>query len=444
MGSVAAENLLDTQAERLLVGCCILWPAFVIPKVIGRVEGSEFYLAKVGSLFTAIVRLHEAGRPVDDIAVLVADLKSQKELDAEVISDRFILEATKGIPSAANAVYYADRIRSLHRLRALLDLAKPLQEYVAASHASPDDVLLWLDGQVAKIRHNATAEAKPIATLWQEYIDQLEADLKKNRERALLSGFPAADRMGFVFAPGEMTVLAARPSVGKTAMASQIAMHHAKQGRCVLMASLEMGSHELGARMILAAAGKNHQLIRVGEYTQQDVNQLRVEAENIGERPFYVFAPGRVRVGVLHAAASVFHASRRLAMLVVDYLGLVRADDPSKPRHEQIGDVCKGLRDIAQKLEIPVLVLAQLNRQADGEIPTLAMLRESGDIEQDADQVAFLHPVQPPDGSDQIEQVSLVIAKNRQGARGTIPLDWHAEATRFSDPSEAHAWNPNR
>src|SRR5689334_15500485 len=122
------ERLFDLASERLLVGCCILWPAFVIPKVSGRVEAEEFSSKKVGDLFACIVKLHDAGRPVDDPAVLLPDLRSQRQLDPEVTDDKFLKEVTKDIPSAAHAVYYADRIRSLSRLRILFDISKPLQE----------------------------------------------------------------------------------------------------------------------------------------------------------------------------------------------------------------------------------------------------------------------------------------------------------------------------
>ena len=405
--------------------------------VASTITSQDFADQNIGMAVDACVSLHRAGKPLRDIALLSPALLSLGV--PESVSGKLqLLKTIQGIPHVGHIRYYADRVRDLSRLRSMHVAAESFQSRVLETGAKPEDVLEWLEAKLLTLRHGAANEAKPVAEVWSEIVDDLQKRVGEPEPIALMSGLPAADNLGFVFAPGELTILAARTSVGKTSLATQIGMHHARKGRAVLFASLEMRDKDVGSRLLSPAAGYNHQWVRTAPISQECVEEHRKAMEQLGEPPFFLWSPGRVKVGMIHAAASLLKASSDLRMLIVDYIGLVRADDQRQDRRDQLGEIAKGLRDIAQQLQIPVLCLSQLNREAERERPRLSNLRESGAIEEDADIVAFLHP----DSKDST-RVELIVAKNRQGGRGEVVLTWHKEQTRFDDETGGRAWTPD-
>jgi replicative DNA helicase len=336
------------------------------------------------------------------------------------------------IANVAHVKHHADELRNLSRLRGMVVAADEFREAILSRGAKADEVVAALEASVLTLRHGAATDASPIGALWDDVIAEYEAQLSSGERRIILSGLPTLDDLGFVFAPGELAVLAARPGVGKTALALQVGMHHATKGRAVLFVSLEMKGKELGSRVLLPAAELNHHWLRTGKVDAQAIAQMKTARAELGAPPLFVWSPGRVKAGIIHAAASVLKASSDIKMLIVDYIGLVRPDDPGRQRYEQIGEIVKALRGIGQHLEIPVLALCQLNREGekDNKRPRLSNLRESGDIEQDADLVAFLHPTAE-------NRVDLILEKNRQGARGYRNLQWLPEHTRFDDSASS-------
>lgn len=394
---------------------------------MSMVSAADFSDQRIGKAVEGVAALFKAGRPVGDVRLLEADLL-QMGVDPEFANRVQLTRMVVELGSGGAVGFHAERIRDKSRLRRMFDAAARFRDRVTAYDSTPDDVLSWLEGQMLTLRHGAASTAKPIDEVFASVISDMQSRVGTGDRQVLLSGLPCADSLGFVFGPGELSILAARPGVGKTSLATQIAMHHAAKGRAVLMASLEMNDRELGSRLLVASAGHNHQTIRMGRIDQGIVDDLQAAKEDIGKVPFYVWSPGRVKAGVIHAAAAVLKASQNIQLLIVDYLGLVKADDYSRARHEQVGMATKALRDIGQQLQIPVLVLCQLNREAATSRPRLDNLRESGDIEQDADIVAFLHREE-----DVTADVELIVEKNRQGGIGSTKLLWRAEQTRFED-----------
>lgn len=422
-------ELSDQTTERHLLASIILHPP-AIEKVSQMVSAADFFDADLGHAFASTVEVHRAGRPLDDPSLLFADWTAAG-VSSTVASLKYVTNLIQELPHGGHAIYYAENIAELSMRRKLLKLADELGSSALDRQRKSDELPLWLDGKLRSINHGTASQAKPIATVWAEAIDELRERVSNPEPSVLLSGLPAADARGFVFGNCELAVLAARPGVGKTSLATQIAMHHAGKGRTVLFASLEMRDKELAMRPLVACAGHNHQLIRTCRIDQDMVNDLTAARGTLGDIPLYVWSPGRVRASTIHATASLLKASSDLRLLIVDYIGLVRADESGRQRYEQVGQIVKSLRDIGQQLEIPVLALCQLNREADAQEPRLANLRESGDIEQDADVVAFLHPC---DAKDE-KQVDLIVAKDRHGAIGRARLIWHKEQTVFEDPT---------
>lgn len=404
-------------------------PVRAIPVATNIVTSSDFTGEGLGKTFAALAALHGAGAQIANPTILVRELKAMG-----IGNHVEVVKAINKIPNAAHIHYHAEIVRNLSRLRSIVGAADDLRTSIFTRGAKADDVIASLEASVLTLRSGARSESAMIGDLWDQVIAEYESQVSSGERRILLSGLPTVDDLGFVFAPGELAVLAARPGVGKTALGVQIGMHHAGKGRAVLFVSLEMKDRELSARVLLPSAGLNHHWLRTGLVDSEAVGKMKAARESLGAPPFYVWSPrGRIKAGMIHAAAAVLKASQDIKMLIVDYIGLVRPDDPTRQRYEQIGDVVKALRGIGQNLEIPVLALCQLNREGekDNKRPRLSNLRESGDIEQDADIVAFLHPTSE-------NRVDLILEKNRQGARGFRSLAWLPEHTRFDDSASSH------
>lgn len=432
-----AKELYDLRAEEATLSSLILDPWRSVPILVKSVSESDFYDSAIGKLIFATITLHQAGQPVSDPIFLLNAWK-QLGINDPLATEYGIIKLVDHTASTAHVQYHADIVRELGQRRKLVQILHQLQNKATEANAKIEDLFGWLDSQVLSIRHGASKAARLAHEVMDDVISQLEAQSLKKERSVLLSGFPAADERGFVFAPGEMVVLAARPGVGKTTIAAQIGLYHASQGRTVLMASLEMKDRELVSRFLVSSAGYNHQDIRTGIIDEVCLKDLRRAKEEFGTPPFVVWSPGRVKSGMIHATASVTKATRGLELLIVDYIGYVTPDDTTQKRNEQIGVITKALREIGQQLQVPVLALAQSNRSQDKDRPTLSSLGESADIERDADIVAFLHAEK--EGATDVE---LIIAKNRQGSKGTVRLKFDAVATRFIDPSVDVRLNKN-
>lgn len=420
---------IDLDSEVTAIASMVLDPWGVIPAITPIVDRHDFSDPVLGEMLEALAALHQVGRPVSDVKILMSDLR-QWGIDVESASVKEVLKRTVELPHTGSAVFHAERVRDLARLRRIFKTTTKLLELTSDNDAKPDELIAWLEGQLATLRQGSSSQARRIANVWQDVIDDLAERVGRTDKAALMSGLSSADELGLVFVGGELTVLAARPGVGKTAFATQIAMHHANRGRAVLIVSLEMRDKELGSRILISHAGYNHQTIRTGEIDEQCIADLRRARDEIGDVPLFVWSPGRVKAGAIHAAAAVLKASHDLKLLIVDYIGLVLPDDQARKRHEQVGEIVKALRGIAQQFDIPVIALCQLNRAADTQRPTLGNLKESGDIEQDADIVAALYREK-----DDSREVELLMLKNRQGTLGMVPLRWLREETRFEDAS---------
>lgn len=246
-------------------------------------------------------------------------------------------------------------------------------------------------------------------------------------DRPTMSGFEALDSSAGGWMSGELVILAARPGVGKTTFAMQVAAHNAARERRVLFVSLEMRDRELVARMLSGDPGVDSRRLRAGRLGTADIDKLRAAADDIRDLPVRVWAPPSATLARIRGVAKREVAFGGLSLLVVDYIGLIRpaAGDTKRPRFEQVGEVSAGLKSLAKELDVPVLALCQLNREADGTEPRLSNLRDSGSIEQDADVVLFLHR--------ETTATKLIVAKHRHGETGSVALRFDGSTTRFSE-----------
>jgi replicative DNA helicase len=388
---------------------------------------TDFADGALGAWWRMLLEMDASGLPYTDPRAVMQQLERER-FDSEYRTPAFFANLIlAGL--AAHAAYYAQQVRDAAKRRKLVRIAVQLADKAQADHETIADVRKWLDSQLLGITEDSSEQYT-----FHEAGRQLIADLRKPREGetarvTVLTGIPAVDGYLGAMVGGELVILAARPRMGKTALATQIAMNAAESGRRVLFTSLEMSQTELAMRVLSARAEVDSAQFRGDKYTDDHVFALENELHRHEGLPLTIWAPTRsgVTISRLRATARL-HAVSGLGLVVVDYLQLLDATDPSRPRHEQVGEMTKSLKQLARELKVPVLCLAQLNRTAETEeTPRLGHLRESGSIEQDADTVLFV--TRNLDTTD----ARLHVAKHRAGSDGVIELDFDAVKTRFAN-----------
>lgn len=411
----------DPVSERALLGAVLLEPAQL--DNVTDISGADFSDPPLGQLFEALTILRECGVPLSDMAALLPALRDMRLPDS-VTSGPTLAELFRdGVPF--NAKFYAAQIRRCSDLRRLRDLAAELLGRTSQRAAKPDDITRWLDARLQTFAQRETGQVNRIGDVARELLRELQETPPDGR--GIMTGLVNVDSAIGAWMPGDLVILAARPGVGKTSLALQVAMHNAERGRQVLFVSLEMRDRELVGRILCDRAIVDSRRLRAGGLESFHWSSLEKAANAVADLPLSVWSPPRATLAEIRAVVRRETAKNDVFLLVVDYIGLVRPTDPKRPRHEQVADISQGLKALAKELPLPVLALCQLNREADGKEPVLSHLRESGAIEQDADIVLFIH--HDEDGA------KLIIAKHRHGATGSEPLVWIPSRTRFADPS---------
>lgn len=425
----------DLDAERALLGCVLLDADACLDDVLPLVpDGSAFYLTAHGSTWDAVLSLHAAGQPVDPITV------------ADALAADGTLEAAGGRVGLVDLTAEARAVRSARRYAEIVRDHATRRRVIAASHATmsaawdcekPLDAVLTAATRAADdlaLGHTANG-ARSAAELTPALVEHLERVTNGDDSAlGLATGWASLDRI-VRLRPCEMIVVAARPSVGKTAMACNITTDVAlRQGVGVGFVSLEMDAVRLMARMASALSGVGEQHLRDGAVSASRWQSVINHVGSLREAPVWIDDTPDLTVFDIRTAARRLHREHGIGLLCVDYLQYVRCDEKAfGNRQEAIADVSRNLKALAKQLSIPVVVLAQLNREAEGS-PRIAHLRESGAIEQDADVIVLLHD-KSADAKRQTLPVDAIVAKNRNGATGTAHLQFRPDCVRFEDPA---------
>jgi len=430
----------ETDEYKAEIG--LLGAFFVDPSLISK-YGQELTAADfsegplgVGELFEFLVSMHEAGKKITDFPLLRLEL-NRSSVSPSVASGSFLKRLMTDGGFAWNAKFYVDTIKRNASLRRLAATAAELVGRTQQANADPKEVREWLD---ARLAGGGSAEAAQISTIGEianRIVERLRQPKPESGGRPLMTGLRQHDSEIGGWMPGELIVLAARPGMGKTALATQVAKHNAASGRRVLFVSIEMTEDELGARILAGHASVDGRNIRSGDLIESEIASLEAAAFDVQNDLLSIWAPSSRYAGIANIRGMAKHmvATGGLRLIVVDYIGLVKPADSRRQRHEQIGEITNGLKSMAKEIGVPVLALCQLNREADVSEPKLSHLRESGNIEQDADCVMFLHRDRP-----EIRDCSLIVAKHRHSSTGVISLRWIPERTLFEDPSGGQPW----
>jgi replicative DNA helicase len=430
-----------------VLGCILLKPD-TCDDVALILRPEDFYDDAHSKLYEHMLKMHDAGRKID-VTLLVDELKRCGDFE-RLGGAPFLARVTSAVPTAAHATYYAEIIRNDATTRALIDASTEILRDAYAQTHPPKELLNHAEQRIFSILdRRGSAEVSNIRDILHEAMDRIDAWLQgKQITGGVETGFIKLDELTGGLHNSELIILAARPSMGKTALAMNVAEHVAMNLRLpVLFVSLEMSSIELGDRLLCSVAKVDGRQLRVGRVGKEDRKRLVDAANLVSEIPLFVDdSPSRSVTEVAAAARRVARREGRLGLIVIDYLQLVEPDDPKDPRQEQVAKMTRRLKGLAREMKVPVLCLAQLNRQAEiskDNRPRLHHLRESGAIEQDADVVMFVHREEYfASSEDEREQLAgraeIIVAKQRNGPTGNAELGWHKKYTRFVDLAPQH------
>ena len=438
----------NLEAEQAVLGA-ILIEETAFDQVAALIQSQDFYLLAHQHLYATFEELAREAKAIDPVLV-------QQRLDARgllggAVPRDLAFALGRSVGSAANAGHYAEVVSELARLRRMMLTAQSVVERGYEAGARVRDFLEESQQQVFEAAQGTGVETvKPLKEALGVAIDRVESLHKRQLQglspiTGIPSGLPELDRKTLGLQPGTLVILAARPSVGKTSLALNIASHAAlKHQKKVAFFSLEMPSEQLALRMLAAEAKLDSERLAEGRLGRNDWEKLALHGDKLVRAPLW-FDDGFVLTPVeLRSKCRKLKREQGLDLVVVDYLQLMHApsERSSQSREQEIATISRSLKALAKELGVPVLALSQLNRAVEkrrGERPILADLRESGAIEQDADIVIFLHRPESEheDGStnfeSDVQEVELILAKHRQGPTGILGLVFFKRQTFFAE-----------
>jgi replicative DNA helicase len=426
----------DTSAERAVLGSVLIDPQR-LTDVAAILTERDFYLDAHRLVWRGLAALDDAGKPID-LLLLSRHLRDAGSLEAAG-GNAGLAEIVRSVAVSAHAEHYAGIVRQHARYRALIGAAT---EALRASYARDDTPEAIADAMEAAILEadpgsGAPVEASDAAV---KAMASFAADTESRRMGAMTGLAEFDERIGGLFR-GELCILAARPGIGKTSLACQIAHRAASRGKRVYFVSLEMSAVELVTRVICSQANVSSKLVRTGQLQHSHVAALSQAAQPFAGLKWSIHDKPSMTVAEIRRWGRRL-AKKDLGLIVIDYLQLLTPADRRIQRHEQVGQLSKALKELARELDVPVLCLTQLSREAvKDQEPQLHHLRESGSIEQDADMVLFLYPPTEREkeradeaGAPGDWNAVLKVAKNRNGELAKLRLLWEPERTRFTGP----------
>jgi len=439
----------NIEAEESVLGAMLVAES-TLTRVIDEVKlnAADFYLDKHREIFEVVHDLYAASKPVDELSVSEA-LTQRNKIDAAG-GRHYVSELAAKVPAAANAKHYAEIVQQNSLLRRLLGAGQEIQGWVNERDGEPRELSERAEKLLFEVAHKEQAsDFRVLGDILHDEVDRLEKLSTGEIElTGTPSGFRDIDAVTGGFQPGNLIIVAARPAMGKSAFVANIAENVAvKQGQAVAFFSLEMSEVELAQRFIACRARISGDKLRKGQ-VKKDFSKVIRACNELAEAPLWFDDSSDLGILDLRAKARRLHAQEQerggLGLIILDYMQLMRSDDHRANRVEQVGQISRGLKILARELEVPVIAISQLSRAPEQRTPPkpqLSDLRESGQIEQDADVVAFLYrqdyyrdPDEEPDGL-----ADVIIAKHRNGPIGTRQLVFLDRFPKFADHAHQEA-----
>ena len=397
----------------------------------------DFYRASHQKIFNAMLKVADKGEPVDLVTV-TAELADAKMLE-EIGGVSYLSELANSVPTAANVEYYARIVEEKSILRRLIRTATAIAQEGYTREDEIDSLLNEAEKRIMEVsqRKNAGAFQNIKDILVQTYDNIEMLHNRKGEITGIPTGFTELDRMTAGFQRSDLIIVAARPSVGKTAFALNIAQNVAtKTNENVAIFSLEMSAQQLVMRMLCAEGNINAQNLRTGKLTPEDWGKLTMAMGSLSNAGIYIDDTPGIRISEIRAKCRRLKQESGLGMVLIDYLQLIQGSGRNREnRQQEVSEISRSLKALARELEVPVIALSQLSRgveQRQDKRPMMSDIRESGSIEQDADIVAFLYRDDYYDKESENKNIiEIIIAKQRNGPVGTVQLAFIKEYNKF-------------
>ena len=434
----------NVDAERFVLGSILLNQDTYF-QVAGAVEPEDFSLEKHRRIFARMKDLYDRGEKIDRVT-LANELMKQGQIES-VDGFSYLVSLDEGLPALSNLDSYVRIVKDKATLRKLIFSAQKVIDRCLIGEEEPDEILAGAEESLLKLGEARSGEKlESPATVIGKFPGGVNAFLDPSqRVSGLSTGFAKFDEMTGGLHGGELLILAARPSMGKTALALNIAQHvatHPQMRKPVAVFSLEMSSASLLTRLLCSAARVDQHKFRAGYLNADERRKLQVALADLTDSPLFLDDTAGVNLMDIHSKLRRMQAEHGLSLVVIDYLQLMSSRGRSENRNQEVSAISRGLKLMAKDLDVPFLVLSQLSRAAETRIgdhkPQLSDLRDSGSIEQDADLVAFIfrEEVYKRDREDLRGLADLIVAKQRNGPIGNVPLRFLGQFTRFENRAE--------
>jgi replicative DNA helicase len=426
----------NIEAEQAVLGAIFLEPSsltlaseILIPE--------DFYRTSHQKIFSVMIKLNDLGKAVDLITV-TEELAASKNLE-EVGGVSYLSELAGSVPTAANIEYYARIVEEKSLLRRLIRTATNIAQEGYSREDEVESLLEEAEKNIMEVaQRKNTGAFQNIKDVLVKTYDNIEVLANRKGDiTGIPTGFTELDRMTAGFQRNDLIIVAARPSVGKTAFALNIAQNVAtKTEENVAIFSLEMGAEQLVMRMLCAEGNINAQNLRTGTLTDEDWRKLTMAMGSLSNAGIYIDDTPGIRIGDIRAKCRRLKQEQGLGMVLIDYLQLIQGNGRSgENRQQEVSEISRSLKALARELEVPVIALSQLSRgveQRQDKRPMMSDIRESGSIEQDADIVAFLYRDDYYDKETENKNIiEIIIAKQRNGPVGTVSLAFVKEYNKF-------------
>ena len=427
----------SVEAEQSVIGSMIM-DRDAIMTASEVITSEDFYQSQYGVLFDAMLELYNEGKPVD--LVTLQERLREKDVPPEISSLEFVRDMITKVPTSVNVGTYAKIVSEKAALRRLIRVNEEIASACYAGKDSVEEIMEDTEKKIFQVLQRKTNdEFVPIKDVVLNALDKIEAASRmKGSVTGMPTGFIDLDYKTSGFQPSDLILIAARPSMGKTAFVLNIAEYMAfRSNETVAIFSLEMSKEQLVNRLFALESRVDSQILRTGNLSDNDWSSLIEAAGVIGRSNLIIDDTPGISVSELRSKCRKYKLEHNLGIIMIDYLQLMQGSRKSESRQQEISDISRSLKEIARELQVPVVALSQLSRaveQRPDHRPMLSDLRESGAIEQDADVVMFLYRDDYYNHDTEKKDVAeVIIAKQRNGPIGTVELAWLPRYTKFAN-----------
>ncbi|MBE6369235.1 MAG: replicative DNA helicase [Lentisphaerae bacterium] len=431
----------NLDVERAVLSAMLRDPAYCGSKAVELLGNADTFYSQVHrEIFSAYMRLYATEASNIDILALSAELQKSNKLEScGGLPELAKLE--NAIASTYNFERWCVMLRDLYTLRSMINVCSDSIRKCYEAEKDAAELVNEIENAIYKVRgdSDSTSIVSLKDSAWTAFA-HIERIINKQEEPGIMSGFPDLDKMTGGLKRGEMFVVAARPSIGKTALALNIIRNIVMKNnpKTVILFSLEMTDEQISTRLICTEADMSERNFRDGSFRNGDMPKLANAVKNLRNAPLFIDPTGGLTIAELRAKARRMKIQHKIDLIVIDYLQLMQGSGHEESRQREVSEISSGIKSLAKELQIPVMVLAQLNREVEkgtaSTMPKLSHLRESGSIEQDADVVVFLHRDRdkaknlPPGAS---VEAKLIVEKNRNGETGYVDLEFYPSRMEF-------------